>query len=116
MNERTDGWKNEDAETYELLINKGMFVDHPDMCALVVLMNDVSKFIDIPTTRTITKTLAPTTSILTSSESTYWSTSDGTDSLGIFNITPIPRLRKITRSDVSCNLSSNSSLIGFRKA
>ena len=63
---------NEDAETYELVINKKIFVDHPDMCALVVLMNEVSNvFINIPTTRTITKTLAPTTSILTSSESTY---------------------------------------------
>lgn len=63
---------NEDAETYELAINKKIFVDHPDMCTLVVLMNDVSHFfIDIPTTRTITKTLAPTTSILTRSESTY---------------------------------------------
>ena len=66
------GKMNEDAEIYELVINKRIFVDHPDMCALVVLMKDVSNFfIDIPTTRTITKTLAPTTSILTSSESTY---------------------------------------------
>ena len=73
-------------------------------------------FVYIPTTRRMTKTFAPMTRILTDSESTYWSTSDDTDSLGIFNITPIPRLRNITRSDVNCSLSSNGSLIGFRKA
>ena len=33
---------NEDAETYELAINKNILADHSDMCALVVLMNDVS--------------------------------------------------------------------------
>ena len=72
MNERTNERTNEDAETYELAINKNILADHSDMCALVVLMNDVSNvFINIPTTRTIIKTLAPTTSILTSSESTY---------------------------------------------
>ena len=73
-------------------------------------------FINLPTTSRITKTFAPTTRILTSSESTYWSTSDGTDSLGIFSITPMPRFKNITRREVSCSLSSNSSLIGLRKA
>ena len=82
----------------------------------LLTIQKVILFAYIPTTRRMTKTFAPTTRILTNSESTYRSTSDGIDSLGIFSITPIPRLRNITSSDVSCSLSSNSSLIGLRKA